>query len=128
MSTTKMLPIRPDADINFIVGQVSQNLQFQGYNVIPTVMSPTTASIVVQKDRDGFKNFLGLGVECRVSMTINNGSLMLNIDHEWTNKIIAIVIGWFLCLIPFITGIVGAVNQNSLPAKIETAVMQACNS
>ncbi len=125
MSVNKLLPIGPNADLNTIVNGACQNLQAQGYNVVPAMMGPGSAMITVQKDRDGFKNIIGLGIECRVTLTLNGPSINLNIESEWTNKIIALVVGWFLCLIPFITGIVGCVNQSGLPGKIETAIMAA---
>ncbi len=128
MSVSKILSVAPGADINGIVNGACYNLSAQGYNCLPSVMGPTSAMIVVQKDRDGFKNILGMGLECRVTLTINGNTLNLNIESEWTNKIIAMVVGWFLCLIPFITGIVGAVGQNGMPGHIETAIMMAVNN
>lgn len=128
MSVSKILSVAPGADINGIVNGACYNLSAQGYNCLPSVMGPTSAMIVVQKDRDGFKNILGMGLECRVTLTINGNTLNLNIESEWTNKIIAMVVGWFLCLVPFITGIVGAVGQNGMPGQIETAIMMAVNN
>lgn len=128
MSVSKILSVAPGADINGIVNDACYNLSAQGYNCLPSIMGPTSAMMVVQKDRDGFKNILGMGLECRVALTINGNTLNLNIESEWTNKIIAMAVGWFLCLIPFITGIVGAVGQNGMPGQIETAIMMAVNN
>lgn len=128
MSVNKLLPIAPDADLTAIVNGTCQNLQTQGYNVVPAMMGPGSAMITIQKNRDGIQNILGMGVECRATLTLNGSSLNINIDSEWTNKIIAIAVGWFLCLIPFITGIIGAVNQSGLPGKIETAIMSSIGS
>ncbi len=125
MSVNKLLPIGPGADLATIVNGTCQNLQTQGFNVVPAMMGPGSAMITVQKNRDGFQNFLGLGIECRATLTLNGSSLNVNIDSEWTNKIVAIVVGWFLCLVPFITGIIGCVNQSGLPGKIETAIMSS---
>ncbi len=47
---------------------------------------------------------------------------------EWTNKIIAIAIGLFLCWITLVTGIIGLVNQSGLNEKIDTAFNLAVNS
>ncbi|MBQ6018546.1 MAG: hypothetical protein IJL26_00065 [Clostridia bacterium] len=128
MAVTKMIPVAAGTDINQIVGGAAQNLQSQGYEILTSIMGPESATMTVKRDRDGFKNVVGLGLECRVTLMLINGTqLNVNIDHEWTNKIIAIAIGWFFCLVPFITGIVGAVNQNDLPEKISTALMAAAN-
>lgn len=129
MSTTKVVPLNQGADLSVILNAASQNLSGQGYEVQAQMLSPMSATMLIKKDRDGFKNIVGLGLECRVTLTVMNASqLQINIDSEWTNKIIALAIGWFLCLIPFITGVVGVVNQISLPEKISTAVMTASAS
>ena len=128
MAVTKMIPLAPGADINQIVGAAAQNLQAQGFEVLTSIMSAEGAAMTVKRDRDGFKNAMGLGLECRVTMMIMGGNqLNVSIDSEWTNKIIALAIGWIVCFVPFITGIIGAVNQNDLPEKISTALMAAAN-
>ena len=128
MSVTKMIPVQPGANLNDILTKAAQNLQGQGYDVSVAPMSPESAVMTVKKDADdGFKSILGLSVECRATVMFSGGALNVNIDHEWTNKIIAIAVGFFLCWVVFITGIVGAVGQNGLPEKISTALMAAAN-
>ncbi len=130
MAVQKTFTLNPGADIAAVIDAASQSLSSQGFEVQAQVMSPVAASLVVKKDRDdGLKNFAGLGIECRANISILNGNqLVVNIDHEWTNKIIAIALGWFLCWIVFVTGIVGAINQNGLPEKISNALMMAASS
>lgn len=120
MSTNRMVAMGAGANLADVVNNACQNLTAQGYKVQSQVLSPANAIVTVSKDRDdGFKNFLGLGLEVKVNLTVMNGTqLSMNAESEWTNKIIAIVVGWFLCLVPFITGIVGAINQSSLPDKV----------
>ena len=123
----KTYALNPGTDISAVVDAASQALSGQGYEVQTQVMSPAAAAMTVSKDRsDGFKNFVGLGIECRANLSVLNGNqLTVAIDSEWTNKIIAIALGWFLCWIVFITGIVGAINQNGLPEKVANAIMMA---
>lgn len=128
MSTSKMIPVNPNLNLNQVLAVATENLQAQGYEVVATPMSATSASMTVRKDRDGFKNFMGLGVESRVQMMVNNTAMTLSIEHEWTNKIIALIVGWFLCWVPIVTGIMGCVNQSGLTNKINDAVMLGCNS
>ena len=128
MSVTKMLPVAPGIDLNMILNGACQNLQAQGFEVIPMLMSNENATLTVKKDRDGIKDIVGLGLECRCTLVMNGNTLNVSIDHEWTNKIIAIAIGWFICMVPFITGIVGAVGQNSLPEKISNALLAAAGN
>ena len=125
MSTMRTFQVAPNVSIQEIVQKTSQNLSSQGFQCMAQPMGPNAASITVLKDRDGIKDFVGLGIECRAAVTLNGNILSVTVDSEWTNKIIAIVVGWFLCLIPFITGIVGAIAQNSLPDKIFNAIQMA---
>lgn len=122
MSKNRIISMGAGANLNDIVNMTCQNLTAQGYQVQAQMLSPVNAIVTVGKDRDGFKNFMGLGVESKVNLTVmNNTQLSMTVDSEWTNKIIALAVGWFLCLIPFITGIIGCVNQSSLPDKIMDA-------
>ena len=115
-------PLHPDADLFTVIKAVALTMETQGYNASVQMISPQSGVLTVKKDREGFTNALGMGIECRVNFAAINGQLTVNIDSEWTNKIIAVAVGWFICFIPVITGVVGAVNQLSLPDKIFTAV------
>lgn len=115
-------PLNPDADLFTIIKAVALTMETQGYEANIQMISPQTGVLTVKKDREGFMNILGMGLECRVNFAAINGQLTVNIDGEWTNKIIAVAVGWFVCFIPVITGVVGAVNQLSLPDKIFTAI------
>ncbi len=128
MAALRTFQVAPDANIHEIVQAVAQNLSSQGYQCMPQPVGPQSASLTVCKDRDGIQNIIGLGLECRVSLSINGPQLQVSIDSEWSNKIIAIAVGWFICMIPFITGIIGCINQNSLPEKIFTAINMAVSS
>ena len=123
MANNRIIPINPESDLNTVINQATLNLQSQGYTVRAQMHNPTTASMTVSKDRDGVKDVAGLGIECRVNLAVlTAGQLSVTIDSEWTNKIIALCVGWILCWVPFITGIVGAINQSGLPEKIYTAL------
>ena len=127
--SVKSLKLMPGTNLATLIDITAQNLSMQGFDVKSQIMGPCAAEIIVSKDREGFKNsILGLGVECRVAITITDDILTLSIGSEWTNKIVALVIGWFLCWIPVVTGIIGLVNQSSLPDKIFTAFNLASNS
>ena len=129
MSTTKTFVIKEGVQLGQILSAAEQNLNAQGYSVQVVPMNDATATLNVSKDYDGIKKLIGLGVSCTATVSIQNGTtLMVNIDSDWTNKIIALAIGWFFCLIPFITGIVGCSNQSSLPNKISDAVMIASSN
>jgi len=121
-------PLRADADLYAVIHQVALTMETQGFQANVQMLSPQTGVLTIQKDREGFQNVLGLGLECRANFSSINGQLSVNIDGEWTNKIIAVAVGWFICFVPIITGIVGAVNQLSLPDKIFNAVNMAVSA
>lgn len=115
-------PLNPEADLFAIIKAVALTMETQGYGASIQMISPQAGVLTVKKDREGLTNAIGMGIECRVNFSAVNGQLTVNVDSEWTNKIIAIAVGWFVCFIPVITGVVGAVNQLSLPDKIFNAV------
>ncbi len=125
MAVMKYYPISPDANIGSIIQGASMTLAAQGFMCQASVMSPQNAMLTVSKDMQGINNIIGLGIECRCNITIMGGQICINIDSEWTNKIIAIAVGWFFCLVPFITGIIGASAQSGLPDKIDSALNMA---
>ena len=126
MSTSKIIPFAPGTDFNAIVNGATAFLQQQGYNAVPNIMGPGNAVIRVNKDKEGIKDVVGLGLESTAMLMVNGNAVNVNIEHVWTNKIIALVVGWIFCWIPFVTGIIGLVNQNKLGEDISAAVMAAC--
>lgn len=126
MATMRSIPLAPGANLNTVLAGAQQMLAAQGYEVIVQAYNPNSAMLTVRKNRDGFQNIIGLGLESRANIAlISENMLNVNIEHEWTNKIVAIAVGWFCCLVPFITGIVGAVNQNGLAEVIFGALSAA---
>ena len=122
MSDMRVMPCRYETNVHMVAQSVAQGMMGQGYAVMVQGMNENSVMMTVSKDADGFKNVMGMGVECHVTMTKFNNSLNITIDSEWTNKIIACAIGWLFCLIPLITGIVGCVSQSELPGKIFTMI------
>ena len=129
MSKNSSVALPEGADLGAVVELAKQQLQSQGFEATGVVSGNNCATLTVQKDRDGIKNIIGLGVECRATLTVMNGNTMtINVESEWGNKILALALGWFLCLVPFITGIVGCSNQSGLPNKVIQAVQSAAVS
>ena len=128
MATTKMIPLPEGANLADVVSKAVTTLQEQGYDVVSTLMGENAANITVSKDNDGIKKFIGLGLESRVNVMRNGNSLTLTIEGDWVFKWVAVGIGWFLCFVPFITGIIGMASQSSLPNKINDAFMMAVNN
>lgn len=64
---------------------------------------------------------MGLGIKATISIKGNLLTVIYS-DAEWTGKIIGLAVGWFICLVPFITAIIGSVNQNNLPKQINNDI------
>lgn len=121
----KNYPFAPEADLYAAIQATALAMETQGFRTNIQMIGSNSGILTVTKDREGFTNILGLGLECRANFSALNGQLTVNIDGEWTNKLIAVAVGWFVCLIPMVTGIVGAINQVTLPEKIFNAVNMA---
>ena len=95
MATNRMVAVAPGSNLGEIVNNACQNLTAQWYQVNSQMLSPVNAIVTVSKDRDnGLKNFIGLGLEAKANITIlNDSQLSISVDSEWTNKIIALVVG-----------------------------------
>lgn len=124
----KNYPFPADADLYAVVQATALTMDAQGYQTNIQMIGPGAGVLTISKSRDGFSNIIGLGLECRANFSVLNGQLSVNIDSEWANKVIAIAVGWFICFIPVITGVVGTVSQLTLPDKIFNAVNMAVSA
>lgn len=120
MADSLIINVSPNFDLNVFTEQLANLYRSKGYNVIPAA-TPMGTTMVVEKGIGGINTVLGLGESVRVNCNCNSGVLSISYsDEEWTSKIIGGVVGWFLCLIPFITAIVGVVHQLQLPKNISS--------
>ena len=118
MAQNLMLPVNPNFNLPAFVQQLSDTYRSKGYTTNIMDMGGNF-SIVIEKDTTGIQNLLGLSEHICVNCIFNGNTLNLNYtDEQWTGKIIALAVGWFVCCVPFITGIIGCVRQYSLPTNI----------
>lgn len=119
MANNVMLNVKPDFDMEVFANRLAETYRAKGFNVNVVNMNGNFM-ISFEKGKDGINNILGMGKAITANcMLMNNNTLNITFtDADWTGKIIACVVGWFLCLIPFITGIVGIVGQSGLPKEI----------
>lgn len=120
--STKTYLIPEGTDLYAFMQSTALTLSTQGYDSNIQMIGPYAGVLTVTKDREGITNLIGLGLECRANFSVIDGNLTVTVDGEWTNKIIAVAVGWFVCIIPVVTGIVGAISQLALPDKIFNAV------
>lgn len=124
----KNYPFPAGTDLYAVIQAAALSMDAQGYQTSIQMIGPNAGVLTITKSREGFSNILGLGLECRANFSAINDQLTVNIDSEWANKVIAIAVGWFVCLIPVITGVVGTVSQITLPDKIFNAVNMAVSA
>ena len=115
-----MANVSEEFDVQAMAEELAANLQAKGYTARAVKMK-NGARIAIEKGRGGINTILGMGEGITVAiMKQGNETLVATFsDAEWTSKIIGFVVG-FLCLIPFITAIIGTIRQLSLPKSIES--------
>lgn len=118
MADSVMLNIGPSFDFNAFADRLAQMYAAQGFAVSVTDINNAKV-IKFEKETGGINTVLGLGVGITATCSIYNGVLqIMYTDAEWNSKIIGGLIGWFVCLVPLITAIIGAVRQSDLPKNI----------
>ncbi|MBQ8532091.1 MAG: hypothetical protein IJ432_01500 [Clostridia bacterium] len=128
MASNFMLNVSPEFNMEAFSEQLANLYRARGYVVTVANMNGN-AIISFEKNIGGINTVLGLGEGVKANCMVNNGVLNITFtDAEWTSKIIGAVIGWFLCLIPLITAIIGVVRQTSLPKNIENDVRMMISS
>lgn len=118
MANSLYFNVAPDFDLQMFAGQLAEKYRIEGFNV--TVADFNNSVILTfDKNTGGINMLLGLGQGIKATCMVTNGALSINFsDGDWTGKIIGLLVGWFICLIPFITAIIGCVKQSQLPKKI----------
>lgn len=113
---------------NFSMSVFAGNLQnacaAKGYTVL-TSCTESGATFTISKGMDSaFSKWSGIGESVVVNCTVMNNQLTVAyMNEEWTNKIVAMVAGWFCCTVLFVTGIIGIIHQLNLPKNISADVM-----
>ena len=108
---------------------VAQFYQSKGFVVNVAMFNPNSAQILFDKDTGGINTILGLGIGLKANIALNGNVLSVTFtDPEWTGKIIGLVVGWFLCLIPFVTAIIGLIKQTDFPKQLQADMTMVANN
>lgn len=123
MADTVFINVTPDFNMHAFVNQLAEKYRMEGFTV--TVADFNNSVILTfDKNTGGINMLLGLGQGIKATCMLSNGVLSINFsDGDWTGKIIGLAVGWFICLIPFVTAIVGCVKQSQLPKNIGNDAM-----
>lgn len=119
MANTFMTNV-PDA---FTLGYLGQELtkafQQKGYIVTTALSGTDNLRVRLEKNCGGINLLMGLGKGITASCSLQNNTLVVNyLEGDWIGKIIGLAVGWILCFIPFITAIIGCIQQVGLPNEI----------
>ena len=102
MADNIMFNVKPDFDLALFANRLADTYRAKGYTVNVANLNGTCI-LTFDKDSGGLNNLLGLGEGIKATCMLNNDALCINFtDADWTGKIVACVVGWFLCLVPFI--------------------------
>lgn len=128
MADNLMLSVPENFDLDVFGERLSGVYRAKGYTVNVARIN-NGIRVRFEKDLGGINTLLGLGTGITALCMVQGGNLSVSFtDAEWTSKIIGGVVGWFLCLIPFITAIIGLCRQLELPKDINNDVMMLANS
>jgi len=118
MATNYIANVSPDFNLDAFANDLEQVYIMKGFSV-RTIKLNNGVQMVFDKNCGGINMLLGMGLGITANITVNNGVLNISYtNEEWTGKIIGLVVGWFICMIPLITAIIGAVQQMDLSKNI----------
>lgn len=105
--------------ISELKNELVNKYEKEGYNVDVLDESVSSFSVKIEKDMGGFLQYLGLAKAITVNVEIEGEKIVVDfVNPEWTGKIVALVVGFCLLLVPFITGIIGTIEQTNFPKEI----------
>lgn len=118
MADSVMFNISPSFEMGAFADKLAEMYRMKGYTVNVANMNKSCI-ITFDKGTGGINMLLGLGEGIKATCMVSNDTLSISFsDGDWTGKIIALVAGLFLCLIPLFTGIIGITKQSKLPKSI----------
>ena len=128
MSNQLMMNVPENFDLNAMGVKLCDLYRTKGFQVSQMNMN-NSVRIKFEKGVGGINMLLGMDKGITATCMLQGNNLVVTYsDAAWTGKIIGLAVGWFLCLVPFITAIIGALGQNSLPKEINDDIMIIANS
>lgn len=122
MANDFMMNVPENFNLEEFASEVAQQYQAKGFQVNILKMK-NSVKLVFDKKCGGINMLLGLGQGISATCSFvgkENDTLAVNFtDGDWTGKIIGLAVGWCICLVPFITALIGTVRQSSLPKEIQ---------
>ncbi len=127
MADTLMINVSEGFNLDSMVQQLSDMYRAKGFTVNVANLNDTVM-VTFDKGVGGINMLLGLDLGIKATISVNNNTLCVNYSEaSWTGKIVGLCVGWFICLVPFITAIIGAVKQSKFPKDINNDITMLCN-
>lgn len=118
MAENFMMNVSAEFDVGLLAQKLTDTYRMKGYTANMFSLGKEY-TVKIEKGTGGINTLLGLGEAITANISLTGDVLTVSfIDAEWLGKIIGLVTGWFLCMIPFITAIIGTTRQLSLPKEI----------
>ncbi len=128
MANTLMIDVPVNFDVNYLGNQLRERYQSKGFTV-SMVSGNNNLRIQFEKNCGGINMLMGLGKGITANCFLQNNSLIVNYgEGDWVGKIVGLAVGWILCFVPFITALIGCVQQSGLPKEINEDIMEIVNS
>ena len=125
MANNLTLNVSENFDLQAMADTLCEQYQAKGYTT-KTLKMKNGVKIKVEKNTGGINTLLGMGEAITATcMLTGKEKDVMNVsfgEGDWTGKIIGLTVGWFLCLIPAITSILGVVRQLDLPKVLENDI------
>ena len=130
MANDFMVNVDENFDLEAMANEIVERYQAKGFNVRILKMKKGL-KITFDKKCGGINMLLGMGQGITATcMLTGKEEDMLNVtfsDGDWMGKIIGCIAGWFLCMIPLVTAVIGITKQLSLPKDIANDIQElAC--
>lgn len=123
MAENMMMKVPENFDMEVLEKKLVEVYSMKGFAVNSMNMTESLR-VVFDKNCGGINMLFGLGKGITVNIMRQNDMLMVNYSEgDWIGKGIGLGVGWILCFIPFITAIVGSIEQLGLPKEINNDIM-----
>lgn len=122
MADTLMIDVAEDLDVEKLAEDLADSYRAKGF-VVTKSSTKNGVRMVFDKGVGGINYVLGMDKGITATITKRDTTLTVNYsDPQWIGKIVGLVVGWFICLVPAITAIIGAIGQLNLPKEINTEI------
>lgn len=128
MANNVMCNVSENFDLKQFAEKLTETYKMKGYSVAAASMN-NSSILTIEKGVGGINMILGMGEGIKATCMLSGNTLSISFsDGDWTGKIIACAVGWFLCFIPVVTGVIGISKQTKLPKDIANDAMMIASN